>query len=208
MLPLRAQFDARASNAWVNVMMVYADSFALLALVREVSLPVPANNLWVSLACKANAVDSQWHAMEKETGQEPRQPALRTKRRRWRCSVRTLAARPRNQGRRDNDNETRDGVTTTAQQPHRHETTCDGMTTKLRSKISCGGWAKLSDSHLPCLSIRCSVVRTFSNKTALFDGACMGLRGFRLGEWPSTSDLVSVHFSVSDSGASLTQVRG
>ena len=83
--------NAGASNACVNVMMVHADSFALLALVCDVSVLVPAYNTWRG--------GQSVGAMEKETGREPHQPALRAKRRRRRCSVATLAARPRNQGR-------------------------------------------------------------------------------------------------------------
>ena len=40
--------DARPSNACVNFMMVYADSCALLTLVRDVFLPVPTYVSFVS----------------------------------------------------------------------------------------------------------------------------------------------------------------
>ena len=58
---------ARALSACVNVKMVCEDSFALLARVNDVFLLVSTKNTWVSLAGKAGAADSQWHAMEKNT---------------------------------------------------------------------------------------------------------------------------------------------
>ena len=60
--------EARALNARVNIIMVYADSIALLSLVRDVSLFLLVWNTWASYTRTASVVDSQWHATEKETG--------------------------------------------------------------------------------------------------------------------------------------------